>query len=156
MDLRNKFILFAATGARAGYFPLFPGTIGTLVAIPISIFLNRLASVAIWPALLALVLAVFCAISIATRASQILRQKDPGLIVIDEVVGFMVANFHAPERATPIILSFILFRFFDIAKFYPTGRLERLPNGSGIVLDDIMAGVYTFAIIQLALTLELL
>ena len=156
MNLRNKFILFAATGAGAGYFPLFPGTIGTLVAIPISLALNRLASVAIWPALLALVLTVFCAISIATRASQILRQKDPGMIVIDEVVGYLVANFHAPERVTAIILSFILFRFFDIAKIYPAGRLERLPGGSGIVLDDIMAGLYTFGIIQIVLMLELL
>ncbi len=156
MDLRNKFILFTASGAGAGYFPLFPGTIGTLVAIPISLALNRLASVAVWPALLALVLVVFCAIAIATRASQILRQKDPGLIVIDEVVGFLVANFHAPERLTPVILSFILFRFFDIAKIYPAGRLERLPGGSGIVLDDIMAGLYTVGIVQLARILELL
>lgn len=156
MDLRKKFILFSATGAGAGYFPLFPGTIGTLVAIPISLALNRLASVTVWPALIALLLAVFGAISVATAASQILRQKDPGMIVIDEIVGFLVANFHTPERVTPIIMSFILFRFFDIAKIYPAARLEKLPGGSGIVLDDIMAGLYTFGIIQLALMSELL
>lgn len=155
-DLRKKLVLFAATGAGAGYFPSFPGTIGTLVGIPFSLALNRLASANIWAALAALALAAFCAISLATEASQILRQKDPGMIVIDEVVGFLVANFQAPERMTTIIASFILFRIFDIAKIYPAAPLEKLPGGQGIVLDDIMAGLYTFGIIQLAIMWELL
>src|SRR5258706_11783160 len=101
MDLRNKFILFTASGAGAGYFPLFPGTIGTLVAIPISLALNRLASVAVWPALLALLLAAFWPVAIATRTSQIFPQKKPALIVINGRGGFLVANFYAAERPTP-------------------------------------------------------
>ena len=84
---------------------------------------------------------------------QIPKQKDPQVIVIDEIVGFLVANFLAPPRLTALLWCFLLFRFFDIAKVFPTNRLERLPDGAGIVLDDVMAGVYT--LISLRLLLEM-
>ena len=78
-----------------------------------------------------------------------MEQRDPSVIVIDEVVGFMVANFMAPPSLIPIAVAFLLFRFFDIVKVYPLSSLEKLPGGAGIVLDDVMAGVYVFGILRL-------
>ena len=78
------------------------------------------------------------------------------MIVIDEIVGFMVANFIAPRNVMLLGVAFLLFRFFDIAKVYPLSRLEKLPGGAGIVLDDVMAGLYVFAILRLIPSLGLL
>ena len=76
------------------------------------------------------------------------------MIVIDEVIGFMIANYLAPARLAPLVLAFLLFRCFDITKLFPAARLEKLPGGMGIVLDDVMAGLYSFVIIQSALYWE--
>ena len=147
-------MLFLVTGAGAGYFPRFPGTVGTLVAIPFSILLNRIAANHFILAVLIVILAIVCAIGLSTKGAGILKQKDPQIIVIDEIVGFWVTNFLAPLRWSVLLVGFLLFRFFDIAKIFPINRLERLPDGAGIVLDDVMAGVYAFIILQLLLRLH--
>ncbi len=144
-------MLFFVTGAGAGYIPRMPGTMGTLVAIPFSLALNRLALSHLALAVLITVGAIACAIALSTRGASILKQKDPQVIVIDEIVGFLVANFFAPPRVTAVFWSFVLFRFFDIAKVFPTNRLEELPGGAGIVLDDIMAGLYALIILRFLL-----
>ncbi len=146
-------VLFLVTGAGAGYFPRMPGTIGTLVAIPFSLALNRIAVSNFPLALLIVVGSVLCAIWLSTKGAAILKQKDPQFIVIDEIVGFLVANFFAPPRLTALLWTFLLFRLFDIIKVYPTHSLEKLPGGAGIVLDDVMAGLYTLIILRLLLKL---
>jgi len=142
-------ILLCATGAGVGYAPIIPGTVATLVAIPFSICLNQLADVSLLAASVTLVVAIVCAICLAGKAAEILQKKDPGMIVIDEIVGFLLANFAAPTSAFTLLMSFFLFRFFDITKVFPASRLERLPGGTGIVADDLMAGVYTFVALRL-------
>jgi phosphatidylglycerophosphatase A len=156
ISIGEKLVLLSASGAGAGYFPIFPGTIGTLVAIPFSLALNHLANFSLALAGVTLVAAVFCAIWLASKASEILRQKDPGVIVIDEIAGFLLANFAAPNRSSVLLAGFILFRFLDITKIFPASRLEKLPGGAGIVLDDIMAGVYTLAIVRLLVAWQIL
>ncbi len=128
-----------------------PGTIGTLVAIPFSLALNHLALNYLPLAILIVLGAISCAVVLSTQGAVILKQKDPQIIVIDEIVGFLVANFLAPPRLTAVLWSFVLFRFFDIAKVFPTNRLEQLPGGAGIVLDDIMAGLYALICVRLLL-----
>jgi phosphatidylglycerophosphatase A len=155
-NLERKITLFFVTGAGVGYIPYIPGTMGTVLAIPFSIGLNRLADTTLAFAALTLAGLVIGAIKWSTKAAEILRQKDPQVIVADEIVGFMIANFLAPARLAPLIFSFILFRFFDIAKVYPASRLEKLPGGAGIVLDDVMAGIYAFVIVQVLLNWELI
>ena len=147
--LPRKIVLLCATGAGVGYAPIIPGTVATLVAMPLSIGLNRLAEVSLFAASITLVAAILCAISLAGKAAEILQRKDPGMIVIDEIVGFLLANFAAPTSVSTLLMSFFLFRFFDIIKVCPASRLERLPGGTGIVADDLMAGVYTFAALRL-------
>jgi phosphatidylglycerophosphatase A len=147
----QKAVLFFVTGAGAGYFPRLPGTIGTLVAIPFSLALNGIATKHLPIAVLAVVLSIFFAIWLSTKGASLLKQKDPQFIVIDEIVGFLVANFLAPPRVSALLWSFLLFRFFDITKVFPTNRLEGLPGGAGIVLDDVMAGLYTLICLRLLL-----
>lgn len=149
----QRAVLFFVTGAGAGYFPRLPGTIGTLVAIPFSLALNHIAVSNFPLAVLIVVGSVLCAIWLATQGAGILKQKDPQFIVIDEIVGFLVANFLAPPRLTALLWTFLLFRLFDIIKVYPTNRLEKLPGGAGIVLDDVMAGLYSLISLRLLLKL---
>jgi phosphatidylglycerophosphatase A len=139
------------TGAGAGYIPRLPGTTGTLVAIPFSLALNRIAVSNFLLAVVIMAGSILCAIWLSTKGAVILKQKDPEFIVIDEIVGFLVANFFAPPRLTALLWSFLLFRFFDITKVFPTNRLEQLPGGAGIVLDDVMAGLYTLISLRLLL-----
>ena len=151
MTVQQRLILLAATGAGTGYVPGMPGTLGTLVAIPLSFVLNGLATFSLALAIVGLAVAIGCAIALSNEACEILKQKDPQVIVIDEIVGFLLANFLSPDKLSCLLTSFILFRFFDIVKIFPADRLERLPGGAGVVLDDIAAGFYTFVIVQLLL-----
>ena len=145
---KQKLILFLVTGAGIGYFPRLPGTAATVVAIPLSLALNRLTDVSLPLAVVALVLAVLSAIRLSTKGADILGQKDPQIIVIDEIVGFLIANFVSAPNYLTLGVGFILFRFFDVTKIFPISKLEALPGGTGIVLDDVMAGLYTFAIVH--------
>jgi phosphatidylglycerophosphatase A len=142
-------MLLFATGFGVGYLPRLPGTAGTLLSVPLSLGLNALASNSMPIAVLTLAAAICCAIWLSTRAALILEQRDPPVIVIDEIVGFMVANFMAPRSVIPLGVAFILFRLLDIVKVYPLSRLAKLPGGAGIVLDDVMAGLYVFGILRL-------
>lgn len=147
-DLRRKATLVIVTGIGFGYSRYFPGTMGTILAVPISLGLNRIAEVTPLLAIGILAGATVGAIKLSTDAAEILQQKDPQIIVADEIIGFMIANFLSPFRLAPVLLSFLLFRIFDITKVYPAGKLEKLPGGTGIVLDDVLAGIYAFAIVQ--------
>ena len=94
---------------------------------------------------------ILLAIWLSTKGAEILKQKDPQIIVVDEIVGFLVGNYLAPFHWTPLLWSFLLFRLFDVTKIFPINRLEQLPGGVGIVLDDVMAGLYTFIGVRLLL-----
>ncbi|HEU4341570.1 MAG TPA: phosphatidylglycerophosphatase A [Candidatus Binatia bacterium] len=151
----HRLVLVVVTGAGAGYFPRFPGTVGTVAAIPLSLGLNHLASFSSPLALLLLAGFITAAIVLSTKASELLGNKDPGIIVIDEIAGFLVANFLATPKLIPLLLAFVIFRILDVAKVFPASRLEKLPGGGGIVLDDVAAGLYTFAMLHLFAYLDL-
>jgi phosphatidylglycerophosphatase A len=88
----------------------------------------------------------------ATRTEQILRVKDPGKVVVDEVAGQMIALLPVSVFGLNwvwVIVSFILFRLFDIFKPYPARRFEALRSGLGIMADDLVAGVYAALIVTL-------
>lgn len=95
-NVQEKLILLCATAGGVGYVPIFPGTVGTLVAIPFSLCLNRLAEFSPAMATMALVGAIFCAISLATKAAGLLHRQDPGVIVVDEIGGFLLATSLLP------------------------------------------------------------
>lgn len=107
-------------------------------------------------ALGAAVLATLLGIPAATRVARALGRKDPSHVVIDEVAGQMLAFVFVPLNWRCLLAGLILFRAFDITKPFPIRRLEHLPEGTGIMLDDVGAGLYALAVMQLLLYLGLL
>lgn len=141
-----KLILFIATGAYAGYLPKAPGTWGTLVALPLNLLLLKLSPTNYWISLLGVFLV---AVYTAGAAEKILDRKDPGSIVIDEILGMLIALIAAPPLPLVWLIAFLLFRFFDIVKPWPVSWADRHLNGGlGIVLDDVLAGAYAWLILQ--------
>jgi phosphatidylglycerophosphatase A len=107
--------------------------------------------------LLALALiAIAAGIPAATQVARASGIKDPQFVVIDEVAGQWVTLLFAPVTWKTVAVGFILFRGFDIVKPPPVRQLERLPEGTGIVIDDVMAGVYALAVMQLLLHFRIL
>lgn len=144
--IREEIVIAAATGAYTGYIPFAPGTFGTIAAIPFCFLLSLLGP--IWGALF-LIGFFLGAVWIAGEAEGIFGKKDSGRIVIDEIVGFLVALFLVPWTAKSLIVGFVLFRFFDIFKPYPIRMLEsRLAGGWGVVADDVLAGVYANVVLR--------
>ncbi|MEP7337793.1 MAG: phosphatidylglycerophosphatase A [Acidobacteriota bacterium] len=155
--------VFIATGFGAGLIPLGPGTWGSLVGLLISYGLIAVFSLDVVLLQNALIVAslILAAIGIwsSTRAETIFDRKDAGQIVIDEVCGQVISFvFIAPyivrlgsQWRWWMILGFLLFRAFDIFKPYPINRLQSLTGGVGVMMDDILAGIYAAMLMSLAL-----
>jgi phosphatidylglycerophosphatase A len=92
----------------------------------------------------------------ATRVARALGKGDPSQVVIDEAAGQMIAFIAVPLNWRCLLAGLILFRVFDITKPFPLRRLERLPEGTGIMLDDVGAGLYALAVMQLLLHFNVL
>ncbi len=148
----KRVVLFLATGAYTGYAPVAPGTVGSLLAIPIALFFYQasLFSTPLSVTLIALLIAGAC--WVAGEAEKLFAEKDSGKIVIDEIVGFLAATFLLQPSVGGFLAAFLLFRLFDILKPFPAGYLERhLRGGLGVVLDDIVAGIYTNILVRVFL-----
>ena len=143
----NYFVLLLATGFGVGYSPVAPGTLGTLIAIPVYYFLSAIPSPIYEITLIGF---FFLSVWISENAEIFFGKKDDQRIVIDEMMGFLITMLWVPKVTHFIIIGFFLFRLFDILKPFPIRRLEkRLKGGYGVVLDDVMAGVYANIILHL-------
>ena len=148
MKIRDRAVIFLATGLLIGNIPFAPGTFGSIIGLPLAFLLSRLNLLLSASFIL---LFVFFAIAVASAAEKILSQKDPAKIVIDEIAGLMVTFAGLPFNLGTAIAGFIIFRAFDILKPFPIRALERkVPGGSGVVLDDVLAGIYANLILRLA------
>jgi phosphatidylglycerophosphatase A len=128
-----------ATGLGAGYWPFAPGTAGSLVGLLLYLPLMRLAlSWQVPVVLVTFFVGVFCATLVSRRTGQ----KDPRIVVVDEVLGMWITLLGHSITPWALVVGFFVFRVMDIVKPFPARRLERLPEGWGIVLDDVMAGIY--------------
>ncbi len=147
----DKLILLFATWFGTGLIPFAPGTWGSLAALP---FAAGAYSLGIIFSFLSLAAIFFFAIPVSGRASKIMNTEDPSSVVIDEVAGIFVTLFLIPVSWTAIAAGFMLFRIFDIIKPFPVGLIDkRVKGGAGIVLDDIMAGVYANVCLRVILIL---
>ncbi|UCE22080.1 MAG: phosphatidylglycerophosphatase A [Candidatus Aminicenantes bacterium] len=135
-----------------GYFPIAPGTITSLVVIlAYKFYLYQLN----WPLyLLILFLLFFVGVYTSTKFSARSKKKDPRKIVIDEACGQLLVLFRMPEAWFPVLASFVLFRLFDIVKPFPIKKVEELPTGWGIMMDDLVAAIYAGVIVNLYLLLK--
>jgi phosphatidylglycerophosphatase A len=144
---RRSLSIWIATGLGSGYFPVAPGTAGSAVGLALVIAFRQTS---LGPLGLAVSLASFAGLLFvlgvwtAGKAEKVFARVDPGQVVIDEVVGQMI-TFVATPRVTGVglIAGFILFRAFDIVKPFPVRWAERFPGGWGIMLDDLVAGLYS-------------
>jgi phosphatidylglycerophosphatase A len=129
-----------ATALGAGYSPIAPGTCGTAVAVPL---VFGLAGLPTWQFLIVAALVTAVGIWAADRADRAWGTHDSGRIVIDEVAGYLITMVAVPrDHWAPLVVGFVVFRFFDIVKPPPVRWLdENLPGGFGVVLDDVAAGV---------------
>jgi phosphatidylglycerophosphatase A len=132
-----------ATWFGCGYSPVAPGTAGSLAALGIGIALHQYAGFVWWHFLVLAAIAFYPAVWAAGVTAHARGIKDPGFVVIDEVLGQWIALAGAqPFNWKSCLAAFALFRLFDIWKPPPVRQLEALPGGLGINADDVMAGIY--------------
>lgn len=152
------YVALAVATYGVGFIPLAPGTWGSLVGIGIylllrSFFLTTGPIVFASIQLLTIVVITWSGIWAASQVERMTGRKDPGKVVVDEVAGQLIAVLPLTFLDSwyswqwTVIVSFILFRVFDIVKPYPARQAERLRGGFGIMCDDLIAGAYAFVLV---------
>ena len=151
----RRIVLFFTSGFYSGYIPFASGTFGTAVAVALywpAAGLNRLPSEGGRPLLY---VALTIAIALlgtwgADYAEKVYGEKDSGKVVIDEIAGFFVTMFLVPWTWYWVAAGFFIFRLFDVLKPPPIDRLQKLKGGVGIMIDDLLAGVYGCIVLHAA------
>lgn len=171
----SDWLALAVATCGVGYLPLAPGTWGSVVGVGLYLLFDSvsvrlmtdgavrgwnpvaLASLRTSCLLLIVIALTLAGIWAATRTERLLAVKDPGIVVIDEVAGQLMAFLFVPLNTGKwtVVAGFIAFRAFDIWKPYPIGRLEALESGLGIMADDIWAGAYAATLVSLLMTIQL-
>lgn len=147
--LLDKIALISSIWFGAGLLPGMPGTFGTVAAIPLYVAGSLLGPQYQFSILLIIAIG---AIWSSHRSQRILGSDDPPVIVVDEVAGFLLTTAFIPFTWPALAGGFFLFRFFDILKPPPIKTIEKkLKGGIGIVLDDLLAGVYAHISLRLLL-----
>ena len=135
---------FVATFFYLGKLPFAPGSCGSLGALLLWFFLPLTFSVHLSFLIILFVLGVYS----SNKMAKYLDDDDPSEVVIDEVVGMGISLFMLPHSFGLYLLAFILFRIFDIIKPLFIYRIQNLPSGWGIMLDDVLAGLFTFVLVN--------
>ncbi|MGB6010885.1 MAG: phosphatidylglycerophosphatase A [Desulfobacterales bacterium] len=149
MNYKQKSVMFFATGCFIGNISFAPGTFGSILGLALCFLLSKIE---LTVAVVLTILFVFFAIWMAHEAEIILKAKDPGCIVIDEIAGMLVTLIGLPFNMISVFAGFLIFRILDIWKPHPIRFLERkLSGGVGIVMDDIVAGVLGNIILRVSI-----
>jgi phosphatidylglycerophosphatase A len=145
-SLGDRLALVLATGFGTGYAPVASGTFGSLPGLAFAWGLSWAWGE--WGLFAGTLVVAIAGLPAAERAARIFGEEDPGRVVVDEVAGQMVTLLFVPKTIPLIALGFFLFRALDVWKPWPARRLEDLPGGSGIMADDLAAGIYANLILQ--------
>jgi phosphatidylglycerophosphatase A len=145
----NKILVLIATFFNVGKFPLAPGTLASLITTAVFYFVNYYLNPSIYEQIATIVLLFVIGIPASSAAEKHFQKKDPGQCVIDEVPGQMLSLLFIPPSITLYVAGFFLFRFFDIIKPFPVRNADRMHGGFGIMLDDILAGLYALGFLHL-------
>jgi phosphatidylglycerophosphatase A len=149
--MSRKLALLISTCCYVGFFPIAPGTAGSIVAVLVAILLHHYIGFASWTFAVLAVLLFPIAVSAAGITAKANNVTDPQFVVIDEVIGQWITLAGATQFSwKSAIAGLVLFRLFDIWKPPPARQLERLHGGLGINADDAMAGVYGALVLWLA------
>lgn len=142
-------VQFLALGFGSGLAPKAPGTFGTLAAIPVFFLLTMLMPTPLHYAIAVIIMGL-AGIYICGKTADDVGVHDHPAIVWDEFVGFFITMFMVPVSWQSILLGFLLFRVFDILKPWPISYIDKkMTGGLGIMFDDVLAGVFALAIMQL-------
>ncbi|MFH1865588.1 MAG: phosphatidylglycerophosphatase A [Candidatus Eisenbacteria bacterium] len=154
----NPLVRFLATGAYLGYAPVAPGTVGSLgcavlvwFAVPEVTHLSSPLAVGV------VVLSTLAFVALAIWAAGLAERSfghDASRIVIDEYAGFLISVLLLPKSLFVFGVAFLLFRALDIVKPFPARRAEALPGGTGVVLDDVVAGIYANVLLRVMLLVQ--
>lgn len=150
VSLSNFLIKAIASVFFIGYLPLVPGTFGSMVGVGLFYLLKCIS----WPGyFLFIFFLTALGMLVSGKAEKLLNKKDPGCVVIDEVMGMLIALSFMPRDFKIVMLGFIIFRILDTLKPYPAGRLQNLGGSAGIMVDDLIAGIYTNIVLLAVLRL---
>lgn len=139
-------VLALATLCGAGFFPVASGTFASLLTLPLSYVLREHAALYVGVTLACALVGIWA----GGRAEIYLGEKDPHAVVIDELVGQLVAAAFLPHHLFYPVAAFFLFRLFDVWKPFPAYASQQLPGGWGIMVDDVIAGFYANIVLQIA------
>lgn len=144
--MKKRTIKLVSTFFEVGSMPFAPGTLASAVGLLIAIIFsqNVFLYLVVWAVI------TYFGFKTSGEMEKILKEKDPGCVVIDEVSGIMISFFLLPINTAVIFTGFFLFRAFDMFKIYPGNKLENKGGAYGIMMDDIMAGIYTNIVMQIA------
>ncbi len=141
--------VFLSTGFYSGFFPVAPGTAGSVVGM---VFVYLLRDSGTFLQALSAVFFSVIGVWVSNIASQVFKKHDPQRVVIDEIAGVMITMIGIPLTGYTGVMGFLLFRFFDIVKPIPANFADRkLKGGLGIMLDDIIAGIYGNIVMHLVM-----
>ncbi len=149
----RQILLFIATFFNIGRLPLAPGTWASLVTTVLVYFIKPYWQAPLYIQIAAIVIIFVLGIPAASAAEKHFNKKDPRPCVIDEVAGQMLSLLLVPHNIYLYGAGFFLFRVFDILKPFPVRNAEKIPGGFGIMLDDIVAGLYALGVLHLYLYL---
>ena len=138
-----------ATIGPVGFAPIAPGTAGSVVGLVLFWMVRSTGST--WLEVTVLLAVTMAGVAAAYAAEARYLRRDPGLVVIDEVAGMLVTLLAVPVGFGGALVGFFAFRLFDIVKPFPARQAERLPGGWGVMVDDLVAGLYAQGLLRLVL-----
>ena len=145
----NFFVKFFATCFGFGYSPIFPGAVGVVFGVIIAYLIHPLP---LFNKILITLILIVLAIPLSTKAEKLFQKKDCKKIIIDEVIGVLIATIWFTNLSIMMFISILfIYGLFDAIKIYPANIIENLYGGWGIVIDDIIAGIYTASVVFLIL-----
>lgn len=142
----SRLALLVATAGGVGLAPAAPGTWGSAAGVCLLLLARLTGAAGAEALLLAAVLAA--GVWSATLAERRCGRPDPGVIVIDEIAGMLIALFWLPVTWAGLAAGFLAFRIFDVLKPFPARAAERLPAGWGVMADDVVAGLYAWVTVR--------
>ena len=153
--MKQNLSKFIATFGGAGLFPVAPGTVGSIAGLGVLWAISFASSGSYQFLLQLLFLIVFIPVGVIASSAyeKYFGKVDPGEVIVDEVVGIVITLFALPFSLFNIIAGFLLFRFFDIVKPFPIGKLQNIKGGWGVMADDIAAGIVSAIILRLLIIL---
>ncbi|MCX5710747.1 MAG: phosphatidylglycerophosphatase A [Candidatus Omnitrophica bacterium] len=144
MKIKESVIKTLSTFFGVGYLPFMPGTFASLAGLLIYFLIKNNPTVFI----LVTILLTALGFLVSGAAEGLFKKKDPSYVVIDEVAGMLLSLLFIPYDIKWVIAAFLIFRILDTLKPYPAGQIQEVKGSTGIMLDDIIAAVYTNILLQ--------